>query len=392
MTKGKKGVGFHSRKRLTSLLVKPAGPDCNMDCHYCFYLKKSSLFEKTRTHRMREDVLEELVKQALRQGEKSFNFSWQGGEPTLMGLAFYRKAVELEEKYGQGKEVGNGFQTNGLLLDKEWADFLAKYRFLVGLSLDGPEHIHNKYRRFRSGEGSWAKTVDKAKLLLDRGVAVNVLTVIHDYSVNFPEEIYAFHKSLGLRYMQFIPCLEPDPADPRRPAPFSVSPEKYGQFLCRLFNLWMNDFEGTVATTSIRLFDSLFHLYVGLPPPECTLLKECGVYLVIEHNGDVFACDFFVDPDWKLGNILQNRLQDMLNSSRQRKFGKRKTELPEDCQKCRWLRYCRGGCPKDRFPPSPGGKTNFFCSSIKTFLDHADRHFQKLARAWKSASLSSSPG
>jgi uncharacterized protein len=371
------------RKKLNSVLIKPAGPDCNMACTYCFYLEKSELFSDTKVHRMNQEILEETIKQVLSQGEKSVSFGWQGGEPTLMGLPFFKKAVEFQQKYGRGHSVGNGLQTNGLLITQEWAEFLAEYRFLVGLSLDGPEHIHNTYRHLRNGKGSWSRVVDKAKLLLDNGVATNALTVLNDHSVGYPEEIYSFHKSLGLNYMQFIPCLELDPRNPSQPAPFSVSPEKYGQFLCKVFDLWLADFDGEVATTSIRFFDSLFHTYVDLPPPECTLLQECGVYVVIEHNGDVYSCDFFVDPEWRLGNIMDKRLIDMLNSSQQTRFGKQKATLPEECQKCPWLLICRGGCTKDRLHNPSNNKLNYFCASFKMFFEHAHPHFKKLAENWK---------
>ncbi len=374
---------IHRKKKLSSILIKPAGPDCNMACTYCFYLEKSELFSETKTHRMSEDILEETIKQVLSQGEKDVSFGWQGGEPTLMGLPFFRKAVEFQQQYGKGQSVGNGLQTNGLLIDQEWAEFLGKYRFLIGLSLDGPEHIHNRYRLMRNGKGSWSRVVDKAKLLLDKEVATNALTVINDYSADYPEEIYAFHKSIGLNYMQFIPCLEIDPRDPSRSAPFSAPADKYGRFLCRVFDLWLDDFDGMVATTSIRFFDSLFHIYVDFPPPECTLLKECGVYVVVEHNGDVYSCDFFVSPDWKLGNIMTNRLVDMLNSSVQNRFGKLKSSLPHDCLNCTWLRMCRGGCTKDRFHNPSNAELNHFCESYKMFFEHADKKFKDLASEWK---------
>lgn len=333
---------------------------------------------------MTEDILEVTIKQVLSQGETEVSFGWQGGEPTLMGLPFFQKAVEMQQRYGRGQSVGNGLQTNGLLIDREWGKFLGDYKFLVGLSLDGPEHIHNRYRLTKGGKGSWSRVVDKAKLLLDMDVATNALTVINDYSVNFPEEIYDFHKSLGLAYMQFIPCLEPHPADPMRVAFFSAPADKYGRFLCRVFDRWLDDFDGTVATTSIRFFDSLFHIYVDLHPPECTLLKECGVYVVVEHNGDVYVCDFFVEPDWKLGNIMTNRLVDMLNSSKQKSFGALKASLPKECKNCFYLRICRGGCTKDRIHNPSNTELNYFCESYKIFFEHADKKFKELAREWKS--------
>jgi uncharacterized protein len=379
------------KKKLSSVLIKPAGPDCNMACTYCFYLEKADLFPDTKTHRMSEDILEETVKQVLAQGESEVSFGWQGGEPTLMGLPFFQKAVQFQQQYGKSQTVGNGLQTNGLLIDKEWAKLLSEYKFLIGLSLDGPEHIHDRYRKMRNGKGSWSQVVDKAKLLLDNDVATNALIVINDYSVDYPEDIYSFHKSIGLNHMQFIPCLETDPTDPSRKATFSAPADKYGQFLCRLFDLWLDDFDGMIATTSIRFFDSLFHIYVDFPPPECTLLKECGVYVVVEHNGDVYSCDFFVDPEWKLGNIKVNRLVDMLNSSTQTRFGRLKASLPNDCIQCAWLQTCRGGCTKDRIHNPSNPRLSHFCESYKVFFEHADKRFKELAAEWKRQQMLQQP-
>lgn len=370
-------------KKLDSVLIKPAGPDCNMSCSYCFYLNKSELFPDSKTHRMRVDVLEETVNQVMTQGQKQLSFSWQGGEPTLMGLSFYEKAVKLQQKYGHGHLVGNSLQTNGLLLDERWAKFLKKYNFLVGLSLDGPEHIHDRYRLLRNGNGSWSRAMDKAKLLLDSGVEVNALVVLNDHSVLFPEEIYEFHKSLGLNYMQFIPCVELDPQNLERGASFSVPPEKYGEFLSKVFDLWLADFEHGMPATSVRFFDSVLFSYAGLNPPQCTLLEECGSYVVIEHNGDVFSCDFFVEPDWKLGNVLENNLAALLNSEKQDEFGRMKSALPMECRECQWLHYCRAGCIKDRLH-NPRDKTlNYLCPSYKIFFHHADRQFRQMADEWK---------
>ena len=372
------------QKQINSVLVKPAGPDCNMNCTYCFYLEKDTLFPESKIHRMSEDVLEEMIKQVMSQAGQEVSFAWQGGEPTLMGLAFFEKAVELQQKYGRGQSVGNGFQTNGIVIDKNWVHFFKEYKFLIGLSLDGPEHIHNRYRHLRGGEGSWLQVVDCAKFMLDEDVAVNALTVVTDYSAQFPEEIYNFHKELGLSYMQFIPCVETDPENPNKAAPFSVSSEKYGEFLCRMFDLWQSDFEKNTPATFIRFFDSIFYSYVGLEPPECTLLKTCGVYVVIEHNGDVYACDFFVDPDWKLGNIMLDKVIYMLNSDRQREFGQLKASLPGPCTKCVWLKYCRGGCMKDRIRDTQDKNINHFCGSFKMFFKHADERLKRLAEEWKS--------
>lgn len=371
------------RKTLDSLLVKPAGPDCSLACGYCFYREKSRIFPKTPVHRMSLEVLEETVRQALANGGRQVNFGWQGGEPTLMGLDFFRKAVEFQARYGSGKRAANGLQTNGLLLDRDWARFLREHGFLVGLSLDGPEHVHDRYRRTAGGRGTWEAVVAKARMLLEEGVLTNALVVVNDHSVGFPRETYGFLKDLGLAHMQFIPCVETDPEDPGRAAPFSVGGEDLGRFLRVLFDLWIGDFKDGVPTTSIRFFDSAFHSYVGLAPPECTLLPECGGYLVVEHNGDVYSCDFFVEGPWKLGNVLSGRLDHMLNSAKQREFGRQKAALPKKCRSCRWLAFCRGGCPKDRLRDPRDRGLNHFCRAYEMFFEHADARLRALAEAWR---------
>lgn len=297
-----------------------------------------------------------------------------------MGLPFYEQAVALQQKYGRNQSVGNGLQTNGLLINDNWARFFKSYNFLIGISIDGPEKIHDRYRISQGGHGSWKQVVKNAKLLLDKGVAVNVLTVINDYSADFPEEIYCFHKELGFDHMQFIPCIEPDHTNPNHPASFNLTPEKYTRFLCTLFNLWHADFKNGQPTTSIRHFDSLLHSYLGRDASECTHRENCGDYLVVEHNGDVYSCDFFVEPAWHLGNVTKQRLIDMLNSSNQQNFGSQKSVLGEVCRSCRWLKFCYGGCPKDRFNNPNDHTTNAFCQSYKLFFEHADKTLHCLAQ------------
>lgn len=369
-------------KKLTSVLVKPAGPDCNMACTYCFYLKKAGLFPEEKTHRMSDRILEEMIRQVMTQAGSQVSFGWQGGEPTLMGVGFFRKAVEYQKRYGWNQSVGNGLQTNGLLIDRDWADLLCRYRFLVGLSIDGPEDVHDRYRKLRSGASSWKKSVDAAKRLLDSGVEVNALTVVNDHSVRFPEEIYEFHKSLGLIHMQFIPCVEADPLRSLQPAPFSVEAEDFGRFLIKLFDLWISDFRNGEPTTFIRFFDSLFYVYAGFQPPMCTQLEECGVYLVVEHNGDVYSCDFFVEPEWRLGNVLEDSLSALLNGAQQREFGGRKSDWSRSCSACPWLEYCRGGCPKDRVRFG-NPETHPLCRSYRIFFDHAHERLVEMAEAWR---------
>jgi uncharacterized protein len=371
-----------TRKQLRNILVKPAGPDCNMACSYCFYTCKNELFKNASIHRMNDEVLTELIRQFMEQSPPEISITWQGGEPTLMGLAFFQKAAALEEHYGKSKTIGNGMQTNGLLIDEDWADFFRRYSFLVGLSIDGPEHIHDRYRKRQGGQPTWRKVCDSAKLMLDSDVSVNALTVVNDYSAQFPDDIYKFHKGLGLTYMQFIPCLEAD-LQTGRPERFSVTPEAYGDFLCRIFDLWMNDFIDGRQTTSVRFFESLLFSYAGFAPTECTLSQECGNYVVVEHNGDVFACDFFVDENTRLGNIMHDRLDNMLNSERQTAFGRVKANLPPACTSCTWLALCRGGCPRERRTGTDGGRLNYFCPAFKRFFTHADARLKRLVAEWK---------
>jgi len=378
-----KKPGIPRTKPLNSVLIKPAGPDCNMACAYCFYREKEALFPGVAAHRMSDGVIEETLRQLFAQPIPAVSIGWQGGEPTLMGLAFFQQAVDLQVRYGKGKSVGNGLQTNGLLLDRNWVAFLNRYQFLVGLSLDGPEHVHDHYRRLSGGQGTWTKTVDAAKLLLDADVAVNALVVVNDYSARFPEEVYRFHKALGMNHMQFIPCVETDPENPGRAAPFSASADAFGEFLSVVFDLWRADFRNGEPTTFIRFFDSVFYRYVDREPPECDLLSECGNYLVVEHNGDVYACDFFVEERWKLGNVMSGKLVHMLNSARQTEFGRMKAVLPDPCAICEWLFYCRGGCTKDRLRDARDHGLCHFCEAYKKFFAHADVRLRAMAEEWK---------
>jgi uncharacterized protein len=369
---------------VTDVLIKPAGPDCNLACDYCFYLKKMQP-TRGRRPRMSEMVIETLIRQLLAQPVPQISIGWQGGEPALMGLPFYRKAVDYMQRYGRGQAISNGFQTNGVLMDGPWAKFFSNYNFLVGLSLDGPEHIHDHYRRNRAGRGSWRKVLDAAKLMLDSGVEVNVLSVVNSYSVQFPDEIYAFHKANGLNFMQFIPCLETDGS---RVADFSVNGATYGSFLCRLFDLWLADFIGGAPTTSIRWFEALLFQYAGFPPSECTLLETCGDYLLIEHSGDVYTCDFFVVPSWKLGNLLETPLPELFHAPKQSNFRAMKSNLPDECRTCEWRTQCRGGCPKDRLPGSASAGCNYLCAAYQQFFPYADARLRGLVAGWESKNQS----
>lgn len=365
---------------LTNLLVKPAGPDCPLACRYCFYRSRSSLFAPGVPHRMSDPVLEATVRQMMAQGEPAVTFTWQGGEPTLMGIPFYQRAVTLQERHGRGSLVGNGMQTNGLAIDAAWADFLHRYRFLVGLSIDGPRRVHDRYRTGPDGGGTFDRVRDAARRLLDRGVAVNALAVVTDYSAEFPEEIYGFFRDLGLAHMQFIPCYEVhESPSGLRPAPDAVSPAAWGRFLCAVYDRWRADFRDGAPTTSIRFFESLLFSYAGLAPPDCSLMEECGAYLVVEHTGDVYPCDFYVEAGRRLGNVMTHDLRDLLNAEAQRAFGRAKMDVPLDCADCPWSNRCQGGCPKDRQRGDGDLGINYFCESYRRFFAHADADLRTLA-------------
>lgn len=360
----------------TSVLVKPAGPDCNLRCGYCFYRGKKDLFP-AGPHRMTPLVLEQLVQQHLSQSARDVSFCWQGGEPTLMGLPFFERVVALEEQYGRGHVVANSLQTNAMLLDKPWAAFLKKYVFLVGVSLDGDTPVHDANRRDAGDGGSWTKVVENIKMLLDAGVATNVLAVVTEESAGLAEETYHRLQEIGLRHMQFIPIVQPDPATPDGVTRHTVRPEAYGIFLCRLFDRWMLDRTGP-RHTSVRAFDALLAHYLGREPPECTMQATCSSYLVVEHNGAVYPCDFFVDQQWELGNLTTTHLARLWRSPRRREFGALKAVLPGQCRDCRWLSVCRGGCPKDRlFGDTP--RTSYLCDGYRAFFNHAHDRLARLA-------------
>lgn len=308
-----------------------------------------------------------MISQTMAAADESIYFIWQGGEPTLMGLDFFKQAVSFQHKLNPGIQVANGMQTNGLLVDREWSRFFKQNQFLVGLSLDGPEAVHNRSRKHKGGQGTYKKVLDTCNRMLDDGVEVNVLTLVNSHSVAYAQEIYEHHKHLGLNHMQFVPHIEDNA-------------QAFGDFLIQLFDLWIADFNGLTATTSIRWFDALFYHYVNRKPPECTLCETCGDYLVVEHNGAVYPCDFFVEPQWQLGNLQAQDLLTLLNSPKAVNFTRLKTDLPDSCLSCPWKSKCFGGCPKDR----TNHQSNRLCKGLKAFFLHADPLFKKLARQFNS--------
>jgi len=330
---------------------------------------------------MGEETLEIVMRKALLRPGQYMAFGWQGGEPTLMGLDFYREVIRLERRFGAGMHIANSIQTNGMLVDTHWATFFKENRFVVGLSIDGPADVHDKYRLGYGAEPSLAQVERAATIMLSTGVEVNALTAITEYSSHYAERIYVYLKSLGFTYMQFIPILETTDNKSMSIADYSVTAKSYGRFLCDLFDLWVDDFSEGRPSTSIRQFENYAAIYMGHESPECTERKRCGDYLVVEHNGDIFSCDFFVDDAWRLGAVNGDAsLEQILNGKRQTLFGELKTKLDKRCLRCPYLQFCYGGCPKDRLRSPSFRRFNPYCESVKMFFGYADNRFRELLR------------
>jgi uncharacterized protein len=354
-----------------TLLIKPVSGDCNLGCGYCFYLKvPERVYPDTRIHRMDGATLESLVRKYLGLRFPNSSFAWQGGEPTLAGLEFFKEAVRLERKHGaDGQSVANGFQTNGLLIDGDWARFFQKYKFLIGLSLDGPKDIHDAYRSRRVGTGTHSEVLRALKTLQRWEIGFNVLSVVTKANVRRGGELYRYYRDLGVTHVQFIPAVETDPKT-GQPAEFTVSPEEYGDFLCEVFDQWI---AGDPRRFSVRDFESILAHYVDSPDSMCIHGPLCDTYFLIEYTGDVYPCDFFCDPKWKLGNSNENGFEELRSCDLYRRFAEMKSDLPEECQACPWLKPCWGGCTKDRL--NIFGQANvkgYFCESYKRFLPHAE--------------------
>ncbi len=375
------------RKPLSSVMVKPIGAFCNLHCTYCYYLDKAHLYPGApASHRMSDDTLEQLIIGMFRASALP-TFIWQGGEPTVLGLDFFKKVVDLQKQHSKGRGYSNALQTSGFLLNEAWADFLKAENFLVGLSIDGPQPIHDRYRLDRMNRGTFAKVYENAQLLIAKGVQVNALGTVNDYSVKFAREIYQFFVETGFVFMQFSPIVERDPHNAKAAAPFSVSARAYGEFLVQVFDAWMQDFDfdKLQQKTSVRFFDSLLHIYVGLDPMQCVLHKHCNDYMVVEHNGDLYSCDFLVgERNTALGNLHQISLQDAFYSPAHLAFGQQKAALDSECRRCQWLSQCYGGCIKDRIRDPADQGHNHFCESFKHFFAHSDKDFKKLAKLYQT--------
>lgn len=377
------------------VLAKPIGPICNMDCEYCFYLEKEKLYPRDKNFKMSLDILENFVKQYIAsQKAQVINFGWQGGEPTLMGVDFFRKIVALQKKYAHGKTIENAFQTNGVNLDDEWCEFFAENNFLIGVSIDGPRQIHDSYRIFKNGKPTFDSVMNGIELLKKHRVEFNTLTCVHHNNATRGTVIYRFLKRIGSRYMQFIPIverkvrkeevdtlslIEPNSKKEAEVTDWSVEPGKYGQFLMDIFDEWIKKDVGKVF---VQMFDVALANWYGIPPGLCVFSDTCGKALALEHNGDLYSCDHFVYPEHKLGNIMNTSLGEMVNSSQQNTFGlDKKSKLPKYCRNCDYRFACNGGCPKHRFIKTPDGEDglNYFCPGYKKFFSHVKPYMEYMA-------------
>jgi len=368
-----------------TLLIKPSGSDCNINCKYCFYKDRPAEFGRGK-QRMSHETLDALVGQYVRLGFPRLGFAWQGGEPTLMGIEFFQRAVELQKHYGSpGQQISNTLQTNGIRIDEKWCRFFRRNKFLLGISIDGPEEFHNRYRVDHAGKGTFGRVMRAIENCKKHGVEFNTLILLNDKNVEHPDELFDFVVKNELTYLQFIPCIERDPAT-NQAAEFSITPAQYGDFLCRLFDLWC---DYGPERLNIREFDSLTTFFVLGNHTICTYAESCAGFVVVEHNGDAFCCEFFVEPEWRLGNILETPLQELAAGSTQQAFAQQKQNLSDECLQCCFLKVCRGGCLKDR--TRLGGDRsrpeNYFCESYRQFFDYSLLTFMDMAKAIKQGRL-----
>jgi len=389
------------------IMVKPIGPKCNLDCQYCFYLEKEILFGDGERWKMDDAVLEAFVRRYIEaQPADPVTFAWQGGEPTLCGVEFFEKVVRWQKQYGKGRQIDNAFQTNGTLLDDTWGEFLKRENFLVGISIDGPAHLHDAYRVKRNGAGSHAEVMKGLEVLKKHKVDFNTLTCVNRANQDHGAEVYRFLKSIGSRFMQFIPIIErlPDEEaerlglshatppkfteeDDNLDAPvtdWSVQPKAYGRFMWGIFKRWVQHDVGNIY---VQLFDMALGKWAGVPGGLCVYSEECGRAMALEHDGSLYSCDHYVYPDFKIGNIREQSMSEMADSAFQQGFGKAKREtLPKFCVECTFRFTCNGGCPKHRFLLTPEDEPglNYLCSGYRFIFGKMDPYMKAMAELYHS--------
>ena len=366
------------------VMLKPAGAHCNLACKYCYYLEKNKLYPTAQRHLMSDEMLEQFTREYIEaQTMNQVLFTWHGGEPLLRSIDFYRKALSLQQKYAGGRRIDNVIQTNGTLLTDEWCEFFAQNHWLVGISIDGPQPDHDHYRLTAAGKPSWKKVMQGIKLLKKHGVEWNAMAVVNAYNANHPMEFYRFFKENGCQFLQFTPIVErmTRHEDGRTLASLadkdeislseaSVAPEQWGYFLCAIFDEWVRKDVGKIF---VEIFDCTLANWMGISPGICAYSKECGHAGVMEHNGDVYSCDHFVFPEYKLGNIRDHSLIDMLYGEQQQEFSRLKhSSLPRQCKECDMEFACHGECPKNRFMKDKYGDSglNYLCPGYYHYYQH----------------------
>ncbi len=387
--------------RAYHVMTKAIGPICNLDCKYCFYLEKEKLFPKDEQFRMSDTVLEAYIRQYIEGQEvPEVSFAWQGGEPTLLGVGFFEKVVELQRKYANGKRITNALQTNGTLLDDKWCEFLTQHEFLVGLSIDGPADLHDHYRVDKRDRPTFQRVMNGLFHLKKHGTEFNTLTVVNRANADYPLRVYRFLKEIGSGFLQFIPLVEraadeetaelgldlgqpPVPGQESGGAPvteWTVRPKQYGEFLVEIFDDWVRNDVGKVF---VQFFDVALGNWMGLGSSLCVFSETCGAAMALEHNGDLYSCDHYVYPKHKLGNLLNLSISDMVNSEQQMKFGTDKRDaLPKYCRECPVKFACNGECPKHRFLNAPDGEPglNYLCKAYKQIFAHMDPYMKLMGQ------------
>ncbi len=363
------------------VMLKPAGALCNLRCKYCYYLEKKGLYPDEKRFVMSEELLERFTKQYLEsQTMGEILLTWHGGETLMRSISFFKKALELQKKYGRGRAIDNCLQTNGTLLNDDWCKFFKENNFLIGISVDGPQHCHDVYRKTSDGRPSFMQVMKGINLLKKHGVEFNIMGVVNDYNVDYPLEFYRFFKDLDCRFIQFAPIVEKFPNGEL--APWNVPSEKWGDFLISIFDEWVRN---DVGKFYIQYFDSTLANWVGEQPGVCTLAKTCGHAGIMEFNGDVYACDHLVFPEYKRGNIYTKTLTEMMYSPEQMQFGADKYEkLPSQCLNCEFLFACNGECPKNRIISTANGESglNYLCMGYRKFFKHVAPYMDFMKKEW----------
>jgi uncharacterized protein len=368
------------------VFAKPVGSSCNLNCRYCYYLDKNSLYPDSDHFLMTDDILEEYIIQLIQAStENVISFSWHGGEPLLAGIDFYRKVLRLQSAHKpDGKTILNGIQTNGTLLNEEWCRFIAEEGFLIGISLDGPAEFHNTCRRTKDDSATWQKVIRGYLLLKKHGVIPEILCVVNAENVKYPIIIYDFFKQMGAKFLTFLPLVEPDSGSSTGVSIDSVPPEEFGFFLSEVFDLWI---ENDIGEIKIQIFEEAFRTAFDQEHTLCIFKTNCGGVPVVEHNGNFYSCDHYVNQDYLIGNIMDQSLTSFLESQRQKEFGKVKSvTLPKYCTECEVRSLCNGECPKNRFILTPDGETglNYLCCGYKYFFNHCRPFVEAIAEVWKN--------